>query len=42
VTIECPWTMILDVADVPVLNSLTIVGTLKFDEKIAHTKLRAK
>lgn len=42
VVVECPWTMVLDVADTPVFNSLTIVGTLKFDDSIAHTTLKSK
>jgi len=42
VVVECPWTMVLDVADTPVFNSLSIVGTLKFDESIAHTTLKSK
>lgn len=40
--VECPWTMVLDVADTPVFNSLTIIGTLKFDDSIAHTTLKSK
>lgn len=42
VEVKCPWTMILDVDETPIFNSLTIVGTLKFDKSKAHTKLRSK
>lgn len=42
VVVECPWTMLLDVAETPVFNSLSIVGTLMFDKAQAHTKLKSK
>lgn len=42
VVVECPWTMLLDVAETPVFKSLTIVGTLMFDKAQSHTKLKSK
>lgn len=37
VVIPCPWNMIIDVNNTPILNSLTIDGILKFSENQTST-----